>query len=466
MSTPNVRRIGAMLLLALLQTALGADLELDKATTGRLSGLSPGAKLTINGFPVGAAGNATIRMQREQIYALDARIYLITAKGKQEVPRSDRIFLRGYSDDGRSRVALSLNPDGSFADGNGTGPNGSFVLHVKSDAAGKHWLNAQSLEDSLPAGYKYDFHCGNEGASMLVHNPDALLHKNVVKSPEPAAMAAAAMHYAVVAVDTDSLFMSALFSNNTTTATNWIGKMFNTMNTMYENDLSVQLVQGTTFLRVGTDPYGAASNVPADGTDLNVFGGYWKTNYASVGRSFATLLSGRGPCNSCGTGCTSCSASGIAWLDQYCQKGFANGGNTVGSYSVVQVFSSLTIDPNGTIAARLTGHELGHNFGADHTHCTDKTTGNFPVATNTIDTCYNGEGATHTTNGQCYDGSTLTCPAGGAGTIMSYCNIGACSGTQNLLQFNGTQITKTLTPNINAAAASCFNDVIFRDGFE
>jgi hypothetical protein len=459
----HVRRIGALIFLVLTQTTLGADLELGKATFGRLAQLPPGTKLSIDGFPVGAGGNATIRLQREEIYAADARIYVITAKGKQEVPRSDRIFLRGYSDDGKSRVALSLNPDGSFADGNGTGPDGSFVLHDRSDSAGKHWLYAQALEDSLPAGYKYDFHCGDESASMLVHNPDELLRKNVVNPPVPAAMTATIMRYAVVAVDTDSLFMSALFSNNTTTATNWIGKMFNTMNTMYENDLSVQLVQGTTFLRVGTDPYGAASNVPADGTDLNVFGGYWKANYASVGRSFATLLSGRGPCNSCGTNCTSCSASGIAWLNQYCQKGFINGSNTVGSYSVVQVFSSLAIDPNGTIAARLTGHELGHNFGADHTHCTDKTTGAFPVATNTIDTCYNGEGAAF--GGQCYNG-TQSCPAGGAGTIMSYCNVGACGGTQNLLQFNSTQITKTLTPNINAAASSCFNDVIFRDGFE
>ena len=56
--------------------------------------------------------------------------------------------------------------------------------------------------------------------------------------------------------------------------------------------------------------------------------------------------------------------------------------------------------------------------------------------------------------------------AGGAGTIMSYCNIGGCAGTQNLLQFNATQITKTLTPAINSAASSCFNDVIFRNGFE
>jgi hypothetical protein len=48
---------------------------------------------------------------------------------------------------------------------------------------------------------------------------------------------------------------------------------------------------------------------------------------------------------------------------------------------------------------------------------------------------------------------------------MSYCNVGACQ-TDNLLQFNGTQIGATLAPNIAAQTPSCLlSDRIFANGF-
>jgi len=172
--------------------------------------------------------------------------------------------------------------------------------------------------------------------------------------------------------------------------------MFNTMNTMYENDLQVQLLIGTTILRTSaaSDPYTAMlpNNPAADPqgtrmpTNLNIFGAYWKNNENAVPRAFTTMLSGQ--IASSGGGC---SAAGIAWVDEYCQKGFTSGSNTVGSFNLTQVCTNLGVDPNGTFDARIVGHEIGHNFGAAHTHCTDITTGASKVATNTIDACYNGE---------------------------------------------------------------------------
>jgi hypothetical protein len=188
---------------------------------------------------------------------------------------------------------------------------------------------------------------------------------------------------------------------------------------------------------------------------LNNFGNYWAANESGVSRAFAVLLSGLGPCSGGG-----CSASGIAWIDSYCQKPSAGG-----SYALVQVFSSLSIDPNGSAAAGLYDHELGHNFGADHTHCTDLTTGQWAVATNTIDTCYNGEAASG-----CYGGASTSCPASGVGTIMSYCHIKGCGA--NTKAFHTTQINAAapwgLLSRINAAPAGCLNttDDIFYDGFE
>lgn len=453
--------IAAISLAFCATTATGGTFS--RATLVRLAALPSGHSLVITGFPAGSSHSAAIRFERAEIYAPGAHLYVIGPAGRQEVPRSNLVFLRGYSDDGSVRVALALASDGSFDSGSGEGPDGSFVLGAAMTASGAVGLTAKSLESATPAGAKLNFTCGNEFENMDVRGLNKL-------SPHAASAAVSAathaLRIATVAVDTDSAFMSNLFSNNTTNAGNWIAKMFNAMNTMYERDLLVNLRQGTTIYRTvpASDPYasGGAYPVtvfPADGTDLNNFGNNWAANETGVSRTFATLLSGKGPCSS------GCSASGIAWIGSYCQAASSGG-----SYSVVMLFSNLSFDPNAAIAARLDGHELGHNFGANHTHCTDITTGASRVATNTIDQCYNGESG----NG-CYAGAT-SCPASGpgapAGTIMSYCNVKGCgSGGQNVLQFHPTQINDVLLPDITSTISGqpgCLNtsDDIFYDGFE
>ena len=303
----------ALLLLAVATQASATELELGKSAMNHLRSLPRGGKSRLMDFRRPRTQHRDPLPTGRDLRAGCA--YLSRgAAGQKELPRSNRTFLRGYANDGSARVAMSLNADGSFADGNGSGPDGSFVLHARIDAAGTHRFTAQALEDALPPGYKYDFRCGNEGQSMLFHNPEDLMSRGASSGNSPAVVASSPSTFSVatVAVDTDKLFMSQLFSNNTTNAANWIAKMFNTMNTMYEPDLNVVLAQGTTFLRVGSDPYSNITVIPADRTDLDKFGTYWNAHYGSVKRAFATLLSGRGPCSSCGTGCVSCSASGIA----------------------------------------------------------------------------------------------------------------------------------------------------------
>jgi hypothetical protein len=75
----------------------------------------------------------------------------------------------------------------------------------------------------------------------------------------------------------------------------------------------------------------------------------------------------------------------------------------------------------GATDAKLVAHEMGHNFGADHTHC-------YPNAASPIDRCFSGESG-------CYVGPA-SCPApfpidpiNGApidnvtGTLMGYCHM-------------------------------------------
>ena len=440
---------------ATTQSARPASIGIDKTTLQKLTTLKPGEEQRFAVFPVGGSRLAAVRFRSTRIYADNARIIVIGADGEHELPRSARVFLRGVSDDAQTTVAIALERDGRFANGTGNGPDGSFVLGAQTNVQGSVTLTAQPIESALPAGFKFDFKCGNESL-VLGGRPSVQVADQLRLATNPATTAAT-LRYATVAIDTDSLFMSRLFSNNTTDATNWIASMFNTINTMYESNLQVQLLLGTTILRTSSasDPYaGFSQTTNADQTKLTFFGNYWKTNETSVQRSFAALLSG-----ATASTAGSCGASGIAWVDAYCSTG--TGAQAFGSYSVNQVCTNINIDPSGTFDARIVGHEIGHNFGAFHTHCTDVSNGDAPVPTNTIDQCYAGESGLG-----CYSGAT-TCPAAGKGTIMSYCNVGACAGTQNLLQFHPTQVNDVLLPLVAANTPSCLStDVIFADGFD
>jgi hypothetical protein len=477
MSLSHSLRVAALFAIAAhLQLVTAAELALDHATLGQLSKLTQGEKFAVDAFPVGATRVAPVRFERVEIYSSDAHLYQMTVNGPREVPRSARIFLRGYSDDRSARVAMSLNPDASFAEGNGSGPDGTFVLRARADASGHSTLSAESLQSSLPHDFKYDMRCGNEGGAMELPALDDLARRiggDQTSATSATDAASHALRFATVAVDTDNPFMLKLFNNNTTSATNWIASMFNIMNTMYERDLLVRLYVGTSYYQTAaTDPYTSMKSADTDPNpmkdNLDIFSLYWKNNHpaGSPTRAFAILLSGLLPSTQ-----NSCSASGIAWVNLYCKTGTTSSGHTSGSYSVNQVCTSTNAFFGPPFSALLVGHELGHNFGANHTHCTDVTTGASLVATNTIDSCYNGEGAAF--GGTCYNGSE-SCPASGpgapAGTIMSYCNVdlGCGPDQQNVLQFHPTHITKVLLPDISAAPAGCLNttDDIFFSGFE
>jgi hypothetical protein len=190
------------------------------------------------------------------------------------------------------------------------------------------------------------------------------------------------------------------------------------------------LLQGTTFLRTGSDPYSQNSGGSASGAELNEFGSYWKNHYQGVNRALAAMLSGKSPSSS--------SASGIAWIGGLCSSSYG--------YSFSKVFKINYLSGD----AKVVGHELGHNFGSPHTHCYSPP----------VDRCWNGEGGR-------YSGAT-SCP-GGPGTLMSYCHLVGCGST---LQFHPTVVNRILNSYVTPATGLCVfeasqsGDDIFTDGFE
>ncbi len=421
--------------------ATPGSVSLERATLRQLGNLSPGQSHSVAAFPAGPGLVSAYEFRRIEIYAPGARVFVIDGSGQHEIARSPRVHLLGYSRDGLSRIALSFDPDLSTPpQATGSGPAGGFV--VQAARKGDAWqLEALSPEAALPRGVKPET-AGLDDAIALASTPAAAFDHLLPDTPGPQG----SLRYARIAVDTDVSFMSERFSNNTAQATSWIADLFTQMNIGYENDLNVQLQVGDTFLRTTTDPY-ANTTFPADQATLVEFGNYWQANYAAINRDFAMLLSGNSTSGN--------SAAGIAWLDVYCLTS-GNGG----SYSINQVFTNPGIGV--LLSATLVAHELGHNFGAAHTHCTNVSTGNYPTGSNTIDLCSNvGSG--------CYTGPT-SCPVSGPGaprgSVMSYCNQNGCN--QNVLQFHPTQITRLLA-RIAANTPSCLsegNDLIFANGFE
>ena len=246
------------------------------------------------------------------------------------------------------------------------------------------------------------------------------------------------MYETVVAVDTDNEWMAGK-GNSTTVAMNYITGLFTNMNVYYERDVSLRLLIGDVFLRVSTDPYPTESNINSYLTD---FGEYWRVNNGSINRDFAMMLSGQN--------ISSNSYSGIAWLNQYCENGFVFSGQTAGSYSINRIGTNLSVG----FSSQFVAHELGHNLGSPHTHCYSPA----------VDFCFNGESG-------CYSGA-VSCPAGGKGTIMSYCHFGAPSGAgcgTSDEEFHPTVIS-LLSSNVVSNNPSCIqslgSDLIFENGFE
>lgn len=426
---------------ALAAQAADDTLTLAAAPSARLATLPTGAGLVLEGVPDGHGGRADLRFERIEPYAPGARVIRVDAAGEHELPRSRRVHWIGRDAAGTVRGSLSFDPGFGRVTGGGYAPAGAFVWTGERDGE-RLRLHARPLAAVLPPGVVPEVVPGEDGLDSGRPFPDALSLALAGQVP------AGSPRAAVVAIDTDNEFLSRRFANSTSAASDWIGDLFATMNAMYVSDLNLSLQQGTTYLRTATDPY-TVTATPAGSSNLNEFGGYWQANYASVPRSFAALLSGK---SSSGN-----SASGIAWINAYCETQSQGG-----SYSVNQVFTNAQVPV--VYSARIVAHELGHNFGAYHTHCTNASSGAAPTASNTIDRCYSGEGG-------CYSGAT-SCPASGpgapAGTVMSYCSLIGCGNGQNVLQFHPAQVT-TLSALIAQHTPSCIAvsaDEVFSDGFD
>ena len=189
-----------------------------------------------------------------------------------------------------------------------------------------------------------------------------------------------------VAFETDYEFLQ-LFGANTSAATGYIATLSSALTAIYSRDVNVRIASVYARLwQTPSDPWNATST----STELDEFVSYWSVNMTSVARDLAHFISGRGL------------GGGVAYL-----PGLCNGTPYGVSANLGGFFPTPLADNNGqNWDIYVVAHEIGHNFGAPHTH-------NYAPP---LDGC---------------GSSPQDCTAAGAGTIMSYCHL--CSGgVQNI----------------------------------
>jgi hypothetical protein len=429
----------------------------------QLRALLPAQNTTLLAVPLDAFGTLDFTLQRFEPYAPGARIVEVTKDGAHDLPRSNMRFYLGAATAAEARIALSSDADGNNLRGTLSTRGENFELKWVNGA----WqsVNTKSI---LSPGLNPTFQCGNtpqisalepkrlvpgresigvdildpKGAHEVIATIDAAL-RNSAGPDLKNTNATLATRTATVAFDIDAAAITKKFAGSNTNATNYLPTLITGMNTSYDSPLNVQLLLGTTFIRTsGADPY---AGITSTQTQLDRLAIQWRDNHPSVQRAFVMLISA--------AQASGCSASGLAWVDAYCRNGSAGSTNVYGSYSANQLFhsecSAVSIDND----LRIMAHELGHNFGASHTHCTNS--GGF------IDACFNGEAG-------CYSGAQ-SCPAGG-GTLMSYCHLlGGCSTS---LLFHPVHVSIINPKTAAAFTAGCLKpagaglELILRDGFE
>ena len=398
----------------------------DERLAPALLALAPEEGQEIADFPIAPGVRRRVHLVRHEIYAEGARVFRVDGQFRTEVPRSRLAFFWGSDLEGAgNRLFVAFDPATRGFSGLVHGPEGTHEIgRDPADRRERHVL----AQPRVPEGAAWT--CGQEESvetavswapSTKTRAESLSLRPNVLSS----------LHSGIVAIDTDNEYM-AYWSNNTTNVTNYIAQLLASINVMYERDLNLRLLQGTTFLRVSTtpDPWVQNPSSNANSAELNEFRNYWNTNYptASYSRSVATLLSGKQPGNT--------SASGIASLASSVCGNFND-------YSFCQLFKTTYLYGDTLIV----GHEIGHNLGSPHTHC---------YAYPKPDTCYGSELGTN-----CFSG-TPSCPAplmingyNATGTIMSYCQLSPCNSSATLA-FHPLTISRYVETTLNTGRdAAC-----------
>ena len=275
--------------------------------------------------------------------------------------------------------------------------------------------SAYALFDVADAIIETPFSCGMEELESIGPRTASL--------PSPQAQQNSMTSCVEVALDID-FYTYNTFGSDCNQTVEWALALLAGVNEIYEGELDNLITLSASYINVweNTDPY--AAYVGNAGGMLDALRTEWLSNPAlsSQPRDLVHLLTRR---NDTGTG-------GIAYLNVNCSNSYATGFSS--ALSNTTSYNLNTYSWNLQVVA----HELGHNFGSNHTHWCGWPGG-------PIDNCYNLEGAC---------GGYTDNPSAQTGTIMSYCH--AVGGGSVNLEFHPTVESSGLIPFINGQG-SCYD---------
>jgi hypothetical protein len=346
-----------------------------------LASLCTGEHTLLRNFPLGRGRTADILVEPFDIFTPDARIVVGSEKGDFDLPPLDLVLLRGsVVGDDSSRVYLGVAPamvHGSIQLGDDT----FYISSGPSTGAGVPVVfNANDLPvNAMPPATV----CGVDGQMNVPGAPPLPIGSPAPRGTFPCRTAR-------VAIDSVWEHTRDLFGGDPHAAATYDAILMGAISEIYVRDLNMHIA--VPYLRTwssDTDPY----NTPA-GDVLGQFRNHWSANMNTVPRTLAHIFTTDGLNG----------AGGVAWLGVVCntQYGYAASAYLGGSFPYPLVDYS-----GGNWDLVVASHEIGHNFGAPHTH----------DYTPPVDGCGLGD-----------------CSNPFGGTIMSYCH--TCAGGLGNIQLH------------------------------
>ncbi|NUQ52255.1 MAG: hypothetical protein HUU19_06105 [Phycisphaerales bacterium] len=357
--------------------AFATTLALDYAALEALRDLP---RIDVNDFVLPDGTTTSAHLVRVDPFAPGAQV--VVASGNRQAPLdlSDMVILSGTIDaDPDARVFVSFSAAG--------------VHGVILDQSGDAIISSGPLgKDLLPVIYQMkDL---PKDAINWIDKPcglDRLVDKRkpqVTTNADTTVDRAGPCRLADIAVETDWEYTANIFGGNTAASAAYAVTLMAADSEIYQRDVHTRL--RVSFLRVwsdANDPYTTTDNYER----IFEFQDYWNANMTHIQRHAAHFLAG-----------VLGSTGGVAYYPGLCQAGYDYG---LSSY-LSGYFPYPLVDHNGqNWDLMVTAHEIGHNFGAPHTHDVG------------IDGCGNGD-----------------CSHASEGTIMSYCH--TCSGGMSNIVMN------------------------------
>jgi len=363
---------------------------------GALSALRKSPRTRLDDFPLGARRTA-LELERFDPIA-NTRFELAGPTGTRPASKPDLAFFRGHAADEPSSIAI-VTASATTLRALVIREDGVTVVGPDADGTHRSWSLADVDASTWPTPTAF---CMNDLADLA--RPSALREALTGSASPRTGDTHLGFRHAQIAVETDRELRLKFGSDDEALA--YVATLFAQASVIYERDLEIAL--DVSYLRIwsGSDPWTSSS---PDG-QLGELRSYWNNpanDMASKAgaRDAVHMLSGKPV------------LGGIAYVDAMCDQAYG--------YGVSQVYGGFDVsNPYDTWDLVVVMHELGHNFGTEHTHCYDPP----------IDTCFSGEPG-------CYIGPETA----SQGTIMSYCHLHS-GGLSNIdLRFHARVIDRLHT---------------------